>query len=147
MEKHKREHEFHHNKDQPRKASFMTNGVETVAEAWQCREGPAVLATVGAAKTPNVIYVGEIRYVPAEGFIVADNYFHKTRANIKNGTKGAILFLTKERKSLQVKGPLTYHTQGPVFENMQSWHDPKYPGVAATLLRVEEAYSGAEKLL
>jgi hypothetical protein len=29
---------------------------------------------------------------------------------------------------------------------MRSWHDPKYPGVAAALLRIEEAYSGAERL-
>jgi len=124
----------------------MTNGMEILAKAWDDREGPAVLATVDAAKTPNVIYVGEIRYVPSEGFIVADNYFCKTRANIKSGTKGAILFLTKDRKSFQVKGPLTYHTEGPVFDNMRSWHDPKLPGVAAIRLCVEEAYSGAEKL-
>ena len=107
----------------------------------------AVLATVDAARTPNAIYVGEIRYVPGKGFIVVDNYFCKTRANIKAGTKGAILFLTKERKSFQVKGSLSYYTQGPVFKNMHSWHDPKYPGVAALLLRVDEAYSGADKLL
>jgi predicted pyridoxine 5'-phosphate oxidase superfamily flavin-nucleotide-binding protein len=124
-----------------------TNGMEIVAQAWDNREGPAVLATVDAAKTPNAIYVGEIRYARDEGFVVADNYFSKTRANIKSGTRGAILFLTKDRKSFQVKGPLTYHTEGPIYENMRSWHDPKYPGVAATLLRVEEAYSGAEKLL
>jgi hypothetical protein len=134
-------------KNQPSKTSSVTNGMNLVAQAWENREGPAVFVTVDAAKTPNAIYVGEIRYVPGQGFIVADNYFNKTRANIKNGTKGAILFLTKERKSFQVKGPLTYHTTGPVFENMQSWHDPKLPGVAATLLRIEEAYSGAEKLL
>ncbi len=125
----------------------MTNGMEIAAQAWDKREGPAVLVTVDATKTPNAIYVGEIRYVPGEGFIVADNYFCKTRANIQSGTKGGILFLTKDRKSFQVKGPLTYHTTGPVFENMRSWHDPKYPGVGATLLRVEEAYTGAEKLL
>lgn len=75
------------------------------------------------------------------------NYFCKTRANIKSGPTGAILFLTKDRKSFQVKGPLSYHTGGPVFETMRSWHDPKYPGVAAALLRVEAAYSGAEQLL
>jgi hypothetical protein len=125
----------------------MNSGLEIIAHAWTNREGPAVLVTVDAAKMPNAIYVGEIRHVPSEGFIVADNYFCKTRANIQNGTKGAILFLTKDRKSFQVKGPLTYHAEGPVFENMRSWHDPKYPGVAATLLQVEEAYSGAEKLI
>lgn len=132
---------------QPSGALPTANGMNLIAQAWENREGPAVLATVGAAQTPNAIYVGEIRHVPGEGFIVADNYFNKTRANIKAGTQGAILFLTKERKSFQVKGPLTYHTQGPVFDNMQSWHDPKHPGVAAVLLRVEAAYSGAEKLL
>ena len=124
----------------------MNNGMEILAQAWDKREGPAVLVTVDATKAPNAVYVGEIRYVPGEGFIVADNYFCKTRANIQGGTRGAILFLTKERKSFQVKGPLTYHTTGPVFENMRSWHDHKYPGVGATLLRVEESYSGAERL-
>jgi predicted pyridoxine 5'-phosphate oxidase superfamily flavin-nucleotide-binding protein len=133
-------------KKQPTNAASTTDGMNLVAQAWDNREGPAVLATVDAAKTPNAIYVGEIRYVPGQGFIIADNYFCKTRANIKNGTQGAILFLTKERKSFQVKGPLTYHAEGPIFDNMRSWHDPKYPGVAAALLRIEEAYSGAERL-
>ena len=132
---------------QPSGALPTANGMDLIAQAWENRDGPAVLATVDAAQTPNAIYVGEVRHVPGEGFIVADNYFNKTRANIKAGTQGAILFLTKERKSFQVKGPLTYHTKGPIFDNMQSWHDPKYPGVAAALLRVEAAYSGAEKLL
>ena len=132
--------------NQPSPATSTPNDPNCVAQAWENREGPAVFVTVDATKTPNAIYVGEIRYVRGEGFIVADNYFNKTRANIKSGTKGAILFLTKERKSFQVKGSLTYHTAGPIFENMQSWHDSKLPGVAATLLRIEEAYTGAEKL-
>jgi uncharacterized protein len=125
----------------------MTNGMEIIVQAWRDREGPAVLATVDKTEKPNAIYVGEIRYVAGEGFIVADNYFRKTRTNIQGGTLGAILFLTKDRKSYQVKGPMSYHTNGPIFDNMRSWHDPKYPGVAATLLKIEEAYNGAEKLV
>jgi len=124
----------------------MANGMEIVAKAWDNREGPAVLATVDASKKPNAIYVGEIWYDAREGFIVADNYFCKTRANIENGTPGAILFITKERKSFQVKGALTYHTSGPVFEGMRARHNQKLPGVAAVVLRIEEAYSGAVKL-
>jgi len=138
---------FNHENHSTKQELATTNGMKTVAQAWDNRQGPAVLATVDAARTPNAIYVGEIRYVPGKGFIVVDNYFCKTRANIKAGTKGAILFLTKERKSFQVKGSLSYYTQGPVFKNMHSWHGPKYPGVAALLLRVDEAYSGADKLL
>jgi uncharacterized protein len=138
---------LHHESHNEERNRMMTNGMEIVVKAWDNREGPAVLTTMDPGKTPNVIYVNEIRYVPREGFIVADNFFCKTRANIQHGTKGAILFLTKEGKSFQVKGPMTYHTEGSIFENMRSWHDPKYPGVAAVLLRVEEAYSGADKLL
>jgi uncharacterized protein len=121
-------------------ADCKPDGLNRVAQAWENRDGPAVSTTVDTSKKPNAIYV------PGEGFIIADNFFSKTRANIKSGTCGAILFLAKYRKSFQVKGPLTYHTEGTVFENMQSWHNPKYPGVAATLLQIEEAYSGAEKL-
>ncbi len=120
--------------------------MDSLAKAWEDREGPAILATVDAAGNPNAIYVGEIWLEDREGFIVADNYFHKTRANIKRGTKGAILFLAKNRKSFQVKGPVTYHMEGPRFEAMRSRHDPKHPGVAAAFLRVEEAYCGAEIL-
>jgi predicted pyridoxine 5'-phosphate oxidase superfamily flavin-nucleotide-binding protein len=124
----------------------MLDGMKRVTDAWNDHEGPSVLVTVDGDNKPNAIYVGEIWWDPTLGFIVADNYFSKTRANIKNKTMGAILFITKDRKSFQVKGPITYHTQGPVFETMKSHHDPKLPGVAAVLLRVEEAYSGAEKL-
>ena len=133
--------------NQPRDASSTESGLDRIVQAWENREGPAVFVTVSAAQAiPNAIYVGEIHYVPGQGFIIADNYFSKTRKNINEGSKGAILFITKERKSFQVKGALTYQTQGPIFDNMKSWHDPKYPGVAAVLLQVKEAYSGAEEL-
>jgi predicted pyridoxine 5'-phosphate oxidase superfamily flavin-nucleotide-binding protein len=121
--------------------------MDILTQAWNDREEIAVFATVDTNRSPNAIYITEVRHLPGEGFVVADNYFHKTRANIQTGTRGAILFLTKGRKSFQVKGALSYHTSGTIFEFMQSWHDPKYPGVAATLLQVEEAYSGADKLL
>ena len=125
----------------------MSKGMEWLTEAWANREGPAVLTTVNAAKEPNAIYVGEIDYDEEMGFVVADNYFDKTRANIKAGCRGAILFITKAGKSYQAKGTLAYHTEGPVFERMKTFHDPKHPGVAATVLQVEHVYSGAEKLM
>lgn len=124
----------------------MANGAEILSNAWDNREGPAVLATVDAEKKPNVIYVGEIQYDAKEGFIVADNYFCKTRANIKNGTSGSILFITKDSKSFQVKGSLKYHTDGPIFKEMKAWHNPKHPGVAAVVLKIEDVFCGAERM-
>jgi len=125
----------------------MKKGMETLAQAWEQRDGPAVFATVDAKGKPNAIYVGEIWLEPLEGFLVADNYFCKTRANIQRGSEGAVLFITKDRKSYQAKGGITYRTEGHLFEVMRSRHDPKYPGVAVAVLRIAEAYTGAEKLL
>ena len=125
----------------------MAQGMKVLAKAWEEREGPAVLTTVDSDKKPNSIYVGEIRFDEKTGFVVADNFFDKTRKNIKAGSLGSILFITKEQKAYQVKGLLAYHTDGTVFESMNVWHNPKLPGVAATVLQVEEVYSGAERLV
>ena len=123
-----------------------TDAMTSLVEAWEAREGPAVLASVASDGTPNAIYVGEVQLRPDAGFVVADNYFDKTRKNIKEGSLGALLFITREGKAYQAKGALEYHTEGTVFDEMRRWHDPKHPGVAATVLEIEELYSGAEKL-
>lgn len=119
---------------------------EIVQSAWMNREGPAVLATVDADGKPNVIYVGSVNAWGDDTVLVADNYMHKTCANILAGSPGALLFLTKDRKAYQFKGAITYHTEGPLFESMKTWNKPEYPGVAAVALQVREIYSGAEKL-
>ena len=46
-----------------------------------------------------------------------------------------------------MKGSLEYQTSGQVFDEMKNgWLDKKYPGHAAVVFRIEEVYSGAEKL-
>jgi len=124
----------------------MTNAMKTLTTAWENREGPAVMTTVDANATANSIYVGEIRLDPEIGFIVADNYFHKTRANIENGSAGVILFITKEGKAYQSKGTIEYHKSGLVYDKMLEIHNPKHPGVAAAVVKIDELYSGAEKI-
>lgn len=125
----------------------MTKGMTVLKNAWKERKGPAVFTTVGANNIPNSIYVGEVRLMPEAGFVIADNYFSKTRKNIKDGSTGALLFLTAAGKAYQVKGKITYHTDGSIFDQMKSWNNPKHPGVAAVLLKVEELYSGAEQII
>ncbi|MFP4029340.1 MAG: pyridoxamine 5'-phosphate oxidase family protein [Candidatus Brocadiia bacterium] len=120
---------------------------ENVAEAWENREGPVVLTTVDPDGKPNSIYAGCVSKYDDETLVVADNYFHKTRKNIKNGCVGALLFITEEDGAFQVKGPIEYHEEGPVFEDMKSWNPEQHPGNAAAALRVQEVYSGADQLL
>lgn len=119
---------------------------EIVQTAWANREGPIVLTTVDRAGQPNAIYASSVREFGDDTLVIADNYFHKTRANILAGSPGSLLFLTTERKAYQLKGTFTYHTSGPVFDDMKTWNPDRYPGVAAAALKVEEIYSGAEKL-
>ncbi len=116
-------------------------------KAWDDREGPVILATVDPAGKPNAIYATCVGLHGDERIVVADNYFAKTRKNILDGSHGAILFLTKDKKAYQFKGKLEYHRNGPVFDGMKKWNPEKHPGHAAAALVVEEAYSGATQLL
>ena len=125
----------------------MKNLPESVRTAWADREGPVVLATVDAAGIPNAIYASSVHEYGDDTVVVADNYFHKTRANILAGSRGALLFITKERKSYQLKGRFEYHTSGPIFDAMKQWNPVKHPGVAAAALKMEHIYCGGEQLV
>ncbi len=124
----------------------MTCIPENVLAAWANRDGYAVLATVDQAGVPNAVYVGSLQLLGTDAVVIADNYFSKTRANILAGRPGSLVFLTKEKKSFQLKGRFEYLTAGPVFDEMKRWNPPHHPGVAATVLHVQEVYSGAERL-
>jgi predicted pyridoxine 5'-phosphate oxidase superfamily flavin-nucleotide-binding protein len=79
--------------------------------------------------------------------LIADNYFDKTKKNILAGSKGSILFITKDGTAYQAKGSIKYHREGEIFNDMKTWNPEKHLGHAAVALKVEEIYSGAEKLM
>ncbi|MCK5836515.1 MAG: pyridoxamine 5'-phosphate oxidase family protein [Desulfobacula sp.] len=120
---------------------------EEVSRAWESHEGPIILSTVTIEGIPNSIYATCVSKYSEDTLVVANNFFSKTLENIMAGSKGSILFITKEGKSYQVKGRIEYHKDGPVFEDMKKWNPKKHPGHGATALKVEEVYSGAEKLI
>ena len=120
---------------------------EKVSKAWDDREGPIVLSTVDGDGIPNTIYATCVSKFSKDTIVVANNFFSKTLENIRAGSKGSILFITKEGKSYQIKGSIEYHKEGNIFEDMKKWNPKKHPGHAATALKVEEAYTGAKKLL
>jgi len=120
---------------------------EKVSKAWEDREGPIVLSTVNEDGIPNAIYATCVSIFSEDTIVVANNYFSKTLENILAGSKGTILFITKEGKSYQIKGSIEYHKEGSIYEDMKKWNPKKHPGHAAAALKVEEVYTGAEKLL
>jgi len=123
----------------------VTKLPEAVLQAWEDRNAPIVLTTVDQDGTLNAIYATCVRKIDDEHLTVADNFFSKTQANIKTGSKGSLLFITSEGKSYQVKGSIEYATSGEYFDNMKSWNGD-LPGHAAAVLCAEEVYSGATKL-
>lgn len=118
-----------------------------IIEAWENREGPVVLATVDENGTPNIIYATCVGKFADDTLVVADNYFDKTRRNLRRGSRGAILFMTKDKKAFQAKGMLEYHESGPIYDDMKKWNPTQHPGNAAAALRVAEVYQGAEKII
>ena len=120
---------------------------ENVRSAWEDREGPIILSTVNDDGMPNAIYATCVSTFSDDTIVVANNYFSKTLRNILAGSKGSILFMTKDGKSYQMKGRIEYHKEGRIFEEMKHWNPPQHPGHAAAALKVEEVYRGAEKLL
>jgi len=124
----------------------MTLLPEKVLQAWADRESPSILATVEADGAPNAIYVTCVSMFGEDRVVIADNYFHKTRANILAGSKGALLFRSKDGTQYQIKGSFAYHTEGAIFEDMKEWNLPGKPGNAAAALQIEEIYSGATRL-
>ncbi|MCD6527245.1 MAG: pyridoxamine 5'-phosphate oxidase family protein [Desulfuromonas sp.] len=120
---------------------------ESVITAWDNHAGAVILTTVDQNSVPNSIYATCVARYGDERFVVADNYFDKTRANIQSGSVGSFLFITDEDKAYQVKGRLEYHQNGPIFDDMKEWNPEKHPGHAAVAIVVEEIYSGSEKLV
>lgn len=125
----------------------MSKISQDVINAWDNREGAVILTTVDSEGVCNSVYATCVSMYNEEGIIIADNYFSKTRENIKNGQKiASVLFITAENKAYQIKGEMEYHTDGEIFDNMKSWNPEKHPGHAALLVKISEIYSGAEKV-
>ena len=117
-----------------------------VINAWNQKENAVILTTVDLNGLPNSIYATCVSKFDDETLVVADNYFNKTQKNILDESKGAILFITKDGKSYQVKGKIEYLTEGEIFDDMKKWNPEQHPGHAAAALKVEEVYKGGEKL-
>jgi len=124
----------------------MTSLPESVRRAWEDRDDPVILATVDENGVPNIIYVTCVAMYGDDRLVVADNYFDKTRKNVLRGGTGSMLFRDRQGKTYQVKGTLEYHTEGEIYVFMKRWNPQQHPGHAALALKVEEVFSGAERL-
>lgn len=119
---------------------------ESILQAWEKRVGPCVLATTSTEGIANAAYIGTAsRY--QDGFVIANYHFHKTMANLMANPNASLLFFTGET-SYQLKGTITFHTEGPILEaalaNIEKLGKP--PVHSAALLTVTAAFNGSQAL-
>lgn len=120
--------------------------IQEIIDAWAEREGATVLTTVSSEGIPNSIWVMSTGLYKNEHIIIADNYFDKTKANILSTGIASVLFTTKDGRSYQLKGTMSYHRDGPFYDFMMEVTPPKFPRRAAVVLHATEIYSGSERL-
>jgi len=120
---------------------------DLVYRALQELDTPAVFTTVDPAGNPNAAYVMLVKIDNPEIVLLNDSVFSKTRENILSGSRGSVVFLTRDHKAYQIKGALVYHTSGTLFDHMRRVVESTHARVAAVEMVVDEVYEGAERLL
>ena len=124
----------------------MSEIKETLEKVWADRQKFIIFTTVDGNNTPNSVYIGYASLYDENTLLLADNKMSKTKDNVLKGSKGSVLFITSETKSYQLKGSLSYLTEGDYFTDMKKWNREDLPGYGVVVLKIEEIYSGADKL-
>jgi len=120
---------------------------EIARKAWDNRKGPFVFTTVNKNGTPNSIYATSVSLFNETQILVANNFFCKTIENIFSGSTGAILFITNEDMSYQIKGTVNYFTEGEQFDDMKKWNPAHLPGHGVAVMEISEVFTRSGKLL
>ena len=125
----------------------MSNLNEQILKEWNDRQNFIVFTTVNKDSVPNSVYIGYASLYDSNTLLIANNKLAKTKENILSGSKGTVLFITSKKKAYQIKGTLSYHEEGKLFDDMKTWNRADLPGYSVVALNIEEIFSGAEKLL
>jgi predicted pyridoxine 5'-phosphate oxidase superfamily flavin-nucleotide-binding protein len=103
------------------------------------------LATASKAGEPNVAPMKSVWLVDDETVWVADNYMHKSLANMQENPRAAIYLWGPETKGcLQVKGDVEVLTSGPDYEKMRAMvkaKSEKYPAKSLIRIRITDIFT------
>lgn len=120
---------------------------ERIKSEWNNKQDAVVLTTVSAVGIPNSIYATQVALFSNSKVLIANNKFKKTLENIEVCKEATLLFITKETKSYQLKGSVSYKTEGDEFNDMKKWNRADLPGYGVAVIEIQEIFSGAEKII
>ena len=109
------------------------------------------VATASKSGVPNVAPIAFVMLVSDDTIWLADNYMHKTLANVKENPHIAIyLWEPDSRQCFQIKGKVEVKTSGPEYEKMKATVKAKkdtYPAKSLLVMKITDVFScvpGAE---
>lgn len=120
---------------------------ESIKKEWDNKQDAVVLTTVSAEGIPNSIYATQVALFGNSKVLIANNKFNKTLKNIEVCKEATLLFITKETKSFQIKGCVSYKTEGDEFNDMKKWNRADLPGYGVAVIEIQEIFSGAEQIV
>lgn len=109
----------------------------------------AFFATSANDRTPNVVPIGAFKVLDDATLLISDQFFNKTLANMKENPKAAISWWG-EKGGFQIKGTVTIHTDGEIWQQDVAWMKELRPSLkpkGAVVLKITGVYTvvpGAE---
>lgn len=119
---------------------------EEVLTAFAQRDPIAVLTTVDEAGMPNSVYVS--CYGLVDGRIhICDSAFTKTLHNLHaNPERASFLFWARDIAAYQLKGSISYYTEGPAFESGSTFAKPGMSLKGVAVFEPLAIFKGATRL-
>jgi len=95
------------------------------------------VATASKKGIPNVAPIAFVVMMDDGTLWLADNFMHKTLANVKENPHAAVYIYDADlKKCFQIKGSIDIKTAGPDYEKMKKMVHEKKPGLPAKSLLV-----------
>ena len=95
------------------------------------------VATASKVGVPNVAPIAFVQLKGDDTIWLADNFMHKTLANMKENPKCAIyVYDAESKKCFQIRGQVEIKTSGPDYESMKQMCHAKKPDLPAKSLIV-----------
>ncbi len=100
------------------------------------------LATSSKDCTPNAVPIGAFKILDDETLLISDQFFNKTLRNMKENPK-AVISWWGDKGGFQIKGTVTIHTHGKIFDDDVAWMKELKPNLtpkSAVVMKVTDVY-------
>jgi uncharacterized protein len=102
-------------------------------------------ATANKNGIPNINMIGIKKIEDDETVLLANNYFDKTLANLKENSEAALLTSKAEEKLwYQLKGTCQYLNEGPKYEEFRNWvksQNETLPAKGLVIFKVKQIFN------